>query len=299
MRSFRDLQPDQINKPDWLKVKLSYNDTYREVKSLIKETNLHTVCEEANCPNIAECFSARTATFMILGDTCTRTCRFCNVNKGRPKWFDKLEPRRVAKACAKMELKYAVITSVTRDDMPDGGAEVFAETTRQIKELLPKCRVELLIPDLQGNWEALHTILDAHPDVLAHNLETVPRLYDRVRPEAIYERSLEVLGQTAKYRGDIIVKSGIMAGLGETDDEVLQLIEDARDRHCQILTVGQYLRPSYWHIEVAEYKHPDWFAMIKKEGMALGMPYIESGPLVRSSYLAHKQLAAFRHGRVD
>jgi len=299
MRSFRDLTPDQINKPDWLKVNLSYNQTYQEVKDLIKETNLHTVCEEANCPNIAESFSARTAPFMILGATCTRTCRFCNVNKGRPKWFDKLEPGRVAKACAKLELRYAVITSVTRDDLPDGGAEIFAETTRKIKELIPKCKVELLIPDMQGKWQDLRTILDGNPDVLAHNLETVPRLYERVRPEAIYERSLEVLAEAAKYRDDIIVKSGIMAGLGETDDEVLQLIEDAWDHHCQILTIGQYLRPSYWHIPVAEYKTPEWFENMKRDGMALGMPYIESGPLVRSSYLAHRQLAAFKHGVVD
>ena len=299
MRSFRDPQPDQLHKPAWIKIRPKYTDTYHEVKSLIKETNLHTVCEEANCPNIAECFSARTATFMILGDTCTRTCRFCNVNKGRPKWFDRLEPRRVAEACAKLDLKYAVITSVTRDDLADGGAESFAATTRQLKRLIPHCRVELLIPDLQGSRDALHMILDSGPDVLGHNLETVPRLYERVRPEATYERPLEVLRRTAEYRSDIVVKTGIMAGLGETDDEVLRLIEDARDNHCQILTIGQYLRPSYWHIAVHEYKHPDWFAAMKERGMALGLPYIESGPLVRSSYLAHRQLAAFRHGRVE
>ena len=299
MRSLRELQPDQINKPDWLKIRPRYGPVYNEVKNLITEMNLHTVCQEANCPNISECFSARTATFMILGDTCTRTCRFCDVNKGRPKWQDKLEPHRVATACARLDLRFAVITSVARDDLEDGGAEIFAETTRQIKKQVPTCRVELLIPDLQGNWDALYKILDAGPDILGHNLETVPRLYKRVRPEATYERSLELLRQSADYAEHVIVKSGIMVGLGETDEEILQLVADARDHKCQMMTIGQYLRPSYWHLPVVEYRPPEWFAMIKETGMALGLPYVEAGPLVRSSYLAHKQLAAFRHHRTN
>ncbi len=285
---------DMKSKPDWLKVRASYNSTYLEVKELIKESNLHTVCQEANCPNIAECFGARTATFMILGDTCTRTCRFCNVNKGRPKGYDTDEPRRVAEACARLNLRFAVITSVTRDDLPDGGAAIFAETTRLIKSHNPSCRVELLIPDLKGDWRALETILDANPDVLAHNLETVPRLYPQVRPEAEYERSLELLAKSYELRPDIIVKTGIMAGLGEEDDEIVHLFADAHDHHCQILTIGQYLRPSYWHHPVIEYKHPDWFAEMKTVGEKIGITHIESGPLVRSSYLAHKQVAEFK-----
>ena len=286
---------DMKAKPEWLKIRPHYGETYLEVKNLIKESNLHTVCQEANCPNIAECFSARTATFMILGDTCTRTCRFCNVNKGRPKWFDPQEPERVAEACAKLSLRFAVITSVARDDLADGGASIFAETTRQIKAKNPACRVELLIPDLQGNWEALKIILDANPDVLAHNLETVPRLYQHVRPEATYERSLELLAKSAEIRPDIVVKSGIMVGLGEAEEELFELFIDAADHRCQILTIGQYLRPSYWHHPVVEYRPPDWFARMKWEALLTGIPYIESGPLVRSSYLAHKQLAGFRH----
>jgi lipoyl synthase len=285
---------DMKNKPEWLKIRPIYGETYQEVKRLIKESNLHTVCEEANCPNISECFSARTATFMILGDTCTRTCKFCNVNKGKPKWYDVGEPIRVGSACAKLDLRFAVITSVARDDLKDGGAAIFAETTRQIKEQNPKCRVELLIPDLQGNWDALRIILDSNPDVLAHNLETVPRLYSRVRPEAIYERSLELLAKSHEYRSDIIVKSGIMAGLGETEPELRQLFSDAAKHNCQIMTIGQYLRPSYWHHPVVEYRSPDWFAQMKAEGETAGIPYIESGPLVRSSYLAHKQVAGYR-----
>jgi len=288
---------DMKNKPNWLKIRVSYNRAYLQVKELITESNLHTVCQEANCPNIAECFGARTATFMILGDTCTRTCRFCNVNKGRPKVLDVDEPRRVAEACARLNLRFAVITSVTRDDLPDGGAAIFAETTRLIKSLNPGCRVELLIPDLQGDLRALETILDSNPDVIAHNLETVPRLYPQVRPEAEYEKSLRLLANAYELRPDIIVKSGIMVGLGEKDDEIMRLFADAHEHHCQILTIGQYLRPSYWHHPVIEYKHPDWFAEMKAAGEKIGITHIESGPLVRSSYLAHKQVAAFREKR--
>jgi lipoic acid synthetase len=230
-----------------------------------------------------------------LGDICTRGCRFCNVKKGKPAEYDLSEPGRVAEACTRLDLRFAVITSVTRDDLSDGGAAVFAETTRLIKGHIPSCGVELLIPDLMGNIDALEVILDSAPDVLAHNLETVPRLYSRVRPKAQYRRSLEILKAVATTRPEIIVKSGIMVGFGETEEEVLQVVRDAVDHGCQVLTIGQYLRPSEWHLPVEKYFPPEWFNMIKEEGEALGMKYIEAGPLVRSSYLAHKQIAAFRH----
>jgi lipoyl synthase len=290
------INPGQgISKPQWLKIRPVFGEAYREVKNLISELNLHTVCQEATCPNISECYSARTATFIILGDICTRTCRFCNVKKGQPLECDLIEAGRVAEACSRLNLRFAVITSVTRDDLSDGGASVFADATRQIKSSIPTCGVELLIPDLQGDIEALKIILDSGPDVLAHNIETVPRLYKTVRPKADYERSLLILEESAKYRDDIIVKSGIMVGLGETDEEVIQVIRDSRDHGCQVLTIGQYLRPSQWHLPIEKYYPPEWFAMIKQEGEKLGFKYIEAGPLVRSSYLAHKQVAAFRN----
>jgi lipoyl synthase len=284
-----------ISKPEWLKIKPVFGETYREVKHLISELNLHTVCQEATCPNISECYSARTATFIILGDICTRGCRFCNVKKGKPAEYDLGEPARVAEACTKLSLRFAVITSVTRDDLSDGGGAIFAETTRLIKSNIPTCGVELLIPDLMGNIDALETILDANPDVLAHNLETVPRLYKKVRPKAQYQRSLDILKATAERRPDIIVKTGIMVGFGETEDEILEVISDAKEHGCQVMTIGQYLRPSEWHLPIEKYFPPEWFKMIKEKGEALGFKYIEAGPLVRSSYLAHKQVAAFRH----
>lgn len=282
-------------KPHWLKIKPQFGSTYREVKTLISEYNLHTVCQEATCPNIDECFSARTATFIILGDICTRGCRFCNVKKGKPADYDLSEPSRVADACARLNMRFAVITSVTRDDLTDGGAAIFAETTRLIKAGIPTCGVELLIPDLQGDFDALDVILDSKPDVLAHNIETVPRLYRKVRPKAIYQRSLDLLKSASENEKGIVVKSGIMLGFGETQDEVLQTIADAAEHGCQIMTVGQYLRPSDWHLPVEQYYHPDEFKEIKRRGEALGLQYIEAGPLVRSSYMAHRQIAAFKH----
>jgi lipoic acid synthetase len=287
----------ELSKPDWLKIRPIFGDAYREVKDLIGELNLHTVCQEANCPNISECYSARTATFIILGDICTRNCRFCNVKKGRPRECDRSEPARVAEACARLNLKFAVITSVTRDDLPDGGASIFAETTELIKKQIPSCGVELLIPDLQGSPDALKSILDSGPDVLAHNLETVPRLYRTVRPNAIYQRSLDILKAAREIDENVIVKSGIMVGLGETEDEVLAVIKDAADHNCQVLTIGQYLQPSKQHLPVERFYPPEWFKSIKQKGESSGMSYIEAGPLVRSSYLAHKQLASFRHKR--
>jgi lipoic acid synthetase len=285
----------RLSKPPWLKIRPQFNEAYREVKDLINEMGLHTVCQEATCPNIGECYSARTVTFIILGDTCTRGCRFCDVRKGKPIDYDLDEPARVAEACKRLAMKFAVITSVTRDDLSDGGAAVFADTTFRIKSEIPSCGVELLIPDLKGNIEALQKILDSGPDVLAHNIETVPRLYNRVRPGADYDRTLNILKSSAQLRKDIIVKSGIMVGLGETREEILKVIKSAAERGCQILTVGQYLRPSEWHLPVEKYYTPEEFKILKEEGEELGIKYIEAGPLVRSSYMAHRQLSLYRN----
>jgi lipoic acid synthetase len=293
----KEAEPSQNQgraKPPWLKIKANFGQTYLEVKNLVSQLNLHTVCQEATCPNIGECFSARTATFIILGDTCTRGCRFCDITKGTPNECDLDEPARVAEACERLNLRFAVITSVTRDDLVDGGASIFAETTRSIKSRIPSCGVELLIPDLQGNVESLRTILEAGPDVLAYNLETVPRLYPVVRPQASYERSLQILDAASKMRDDIIVKSGLMVGLGEMEEEVFEVISDAANHGCQVMTIGQYLRPSNWHLPIEKYYPPEWFEMVKERGEALGMRYIEAAPLVRSSYMAHRQLARFR-----
>lgn len=284
-----------IPKPRWLKVRPRFNEVYREVKDLVREMGLHTVCQEATCPNIGECFSARTATFIILGDICTRGCRFCNVKKGKPVDYDLSEPARVAEACEKLNMRFSVITSVTRDDLSDGGAEIFAETTRLIKGRIPSCGVELLIPDLMGNIDALEIILDSNPDVLAHNIETVPRLYKRVRPKADYRRSLEVLKAASEFGGSAVVKSGMMLGFGETKEEILEVIEDAARHGCQMITIGQYLRPSEWHLPIEKYYSPEEFRQIKIQGEKRGMKYIEAGPLVRSSYMAHRQMAAFHY----
>ncbi len=286
-----------ISKPPWLKIRPRFGKTYREVRNLMGEMDLHTVCQEAACPNIGECFSARTATFIILGDICTRGCRFCNVKKGKPVDYDLSEPMRVAHACEKLNMRFAVITSVTRDDLSDGGAAVFAETTRLIRSEISSCGVELLIPDLLGNTDALETILDSGPDVLAHNLETVPRLYRRVRPKADYQRSLNVLKASSQYGNGIVVKSGLMVGFGETEAEILEVAAEAAEHGCQIMTIGQYLRPSDWHLPVTEYYSPDRFQSLKERGKKLGLKYIEAGPLVRSSYMAHRQIASFRHQR--
>ncbi len=283
-----------ISKPPWLKIRPQFNETYREVKDLITEMRLHTVCQEATCPNIGQCFSARTATFIILGDICTRGCRFCDVNKGLPAEYDLSEPRRVSEACMRLNLRHAVITSVTRDDLADGGAAIFAETTKLIKAKNPSCGVELLISDLMGNLDALETIIDAKPDILAHNLETVPRLYKTVRPKASYDRSLQILKASSRYNENVIVKTSIMVGLGETEDEVLETIQDSINNGCRIMTIGQYLRPSEWHLPIEKYYPPEWFESIKARGESMGMAHIEAGPLVRSSFMAHKQIADLR-----
>jgi lipoic acid synthetase len=278
-----------LRRPEWIKVRLHNTDEFREVQGLVKNLKLNTVCEEARCPNIYECWGReRTATFMIMGDICTRRCMFCNVAKGQPGYLDPEEPRHVAEAVRNLDLKHVVITQVNRDDLPDEGAGHFAETIGAIRELSPACRVEVLISDLRGNWDALERILDAGPDVLGHNTECVPRLYRRVRPQAVYERTLELLARAARARGDRIkaTKSGIMVGLGETEEEVVSLMGDLREADVDIFTVGQYLQPTKKHLPVQKYCTPEEFDRYGTAGRVAGFVYVESGPMVRSSYHA-------------
>jgi lipoic acid synthetase len=277
-------------RPEWLKVRLPAGGTYNRLKELMREERLHTVCEEAHCPNIGECWTAGTATFMILGDVCTRACAFCAVKSGRPTWLDEDEPRRVAESIARMGIVHAVITSVDRDDLPDGGAHVFAETIRQTRSLCPETSIEVLIPDFQGNWEALETVMSAHPEILNHNVETVARLYPRVRPKAELGQSLELLRRARQLDPGTQSKTGFMVGLGETWDEMSELMATIREAGVEILTIGQYLRPSPKHHELVRYYHPDEFARLKEEALALGFRWVESGPLVRSSYHAERQV---------
>mgnify|MGYP001300058152 CR=1 FL=1 len=276
-------------KPDWLRIKLNTGENYQELKRMMRAKSLHTVCEEARCPNIYECWANRTATFMILGDICTRACRFCAVKTGMPTELDWQEPERVAEAAEKMALRHCVVTSVARDDLKDGGASIFAATIRAIRKRLPLCSVEVLIPDFQGNWDALRVVMDAKPDILNHNVETVERLSDRIRAKAKYRRSLELLRMAKQMQPNIPTKSGLMLGVGETIPEVLQTMDDLRAVGCDILTIGQYLQPTPQHVPVERYVHPDEFAMLKREGLARGFAHVESGPFVRSSYHAHKQ----------
>ena len=279
-------------KPSWLRVKMPAGDTYFELKRLVRQHQLHTVCEEAMCPNIGECWNQRSATFMLLGDTCTRSCGFCAVKTGRPEAVDTDEPERVAAAIATLNLHYAVITSVNRDDVPDGGGHMFAETIRAVRRRLPSCRVEVLIPDFKGNWDALAEVVAARPDVLNHNLESIPRLYYKVRPQAKYERSLELLGHVKQLDPTMRTKSGVMVGLGEEMDEMLVTMRDLRRVDCDVLTIGQYLRPSPRHLPVARYYPPEEFAILQREGHAMGFVHVESGPLVRSSYHAADHASA-------
>jgi lipoic acid synthetase len=273
-------------RPEWLRAPAPVGQNYRELKTLITGLKLHTVCESAACPNVGECWNKRTATFMILGNVCTRRCGFCAVQKGGPLPVDYDEPRRVAEACAIMGLKFAVVTSVNRDDRKDGGAELFALTIRAIRERIPGCGVEVLIPDFQGSHAAMDVVLEAAPDVLNHNTETVPRLYRQVRLGARYDRSLDILAYAKRVRPDIPSKSGIMLGLGETLDEVRQVMRDLRAHSVDILTVGQYLRPSPKHLPIIRYVTLPEFAELKRYGCELGFRHVESGPLVRSSYHA-------------
>ena len=279
-------------KPSWLKARFPAGERFSGIKSLLREHDLHTVCEEARCPNIGECFNSGTATFMILGDICTRACGFCDVTSGRPEGLDLLEPFRLAQAVERLGLDYVVITSVNRDDLEDGGAEVFAACIRAIRRRLPETQVEVLIPDFEGNWDALATVIEAQPVVLNHNTETVPRLYRRVRPKARYPRSLELIRRVKELDPGMTTKSGIMLGLGETMDEVKQVLDDLRAHDCDLLTVGQYLRPSLKHLPIERFWHPDEFAEIADYAHAIGFRHAESGPLVRSSYHAADQATA-------
>jgi len=277
-------------KPPWLKVRFPAGERYQRIKALLRQHQLHTVCEEAHCPNIGECFNAGTATFMILGDVCTRSCRFCAVRSGRPEQEpDRLEPYRLAKAVRTLGLDYVVITSVTRDDWPDGGAAIFAECIRSIRRDNPRCRVEVLIPDFMGNWHALATVVQAGPYVLNHNIETVPRLYRRVRPRAYYERSLELLRRVKKLAPSLLTKSGLMVGLGETHEEVFTVMADLRSAGVDLITIGQYLRPTWKQLPVRRYYRPEEFVPFVDKGRELGFQHVEAGPLVRSSYHAHQQ----------
>ena len=285
--------PPPLRRPPWLKVRLPGGENYTDLKRLVRRLDLNTVCESARCPNLAECWQHRTATFMILGNTCTRACGFCAVPSGKPDpAMDWDEPRRVAEATAHMELKYAVVTSVNRDDQPDGGAAIFAATIHAIRERLPECKIEVLIPDFRGDWAALATVLAARPDVLNHNTETVPRLYRQVRRGALYERSQELLRRAKQLNPRIPTKSGIMVGLGESYDEIIETLRNLRAQQVDILTVGQYLQPTARHLPIARFYHPDEFAAIKRAALALGFKHAECGPLVRSSYHAHEQQEA-------
>ena len=275
-------------RPEWLKVRLPSGEGYTKTKSIVKEHDLNTVCEDARCPNMAECWGHGTATFMILGDICTRSCGFCNVKTGRPTELDLDEPRRVAEAISKMGVNYAVITSVNRDELSDGGAELFAETIYRIKQESPDTKVEVLIPDFKGDEEALKIVLRANPDVLNHNIETVPRLYGTVRPQADYRQSLALIRRAAEKGA--VTKSGMMVGLGERPDEVLRVLDDLNEHGCRIATIGQYLQPSKKHLPVERFVHPLEFAEFKAYGIVLGFDAVESGPLVRSSYHAEKAL---------
>lgn len=284
-------------KPEWLKVRLTIGEDFMSVRRMIDGLNLHTVCEEAKCPNIYECWSNRTATFMIAGDVCTRRCGFCAVSKGEPKPLDPGEPLHVAEAVKRLDLQHAVITAVNRDDRSDGGASHFAQTIREVRRLSPECKIEVLIPDFEGNSLALEVVLDAAPDVLNHNTETVPRLYHRVRPYARYrEWTLTLLENAAKRRDrelpGMLTKSGLMVGLGESMDEVIATMKDLREVQCDILTLGQYLQPAAKRLPVERFYTPEEFAELKIIGLEMGFRYVESGPLVRSSYHAHEHKPA-------
>jgi lipoic acid synthetase len=282
-------QEVKIGKPDWLKTKIGSGEEYKEVKKTVKEHKLNTICESGKCPNQAECWSAGTATFMILGNTCTRSCQFCNVNTGKPEAVDPFEPLRVAKSIKLMGVKHAVITSVDRDDLPDGGAEIWKRTVELTRKHNPGITIETLIPDFKGEWENLNPILEVKPEIVSHNMETVRRITKHVRVQAKYDRSLEVL-RRLKEGGIEKTKSGIMVGLGEFKEEVLETMDDLLAQGVEILTIGQYMQPTKKHLAVKEFIHPDTFAEYKRIGLEKGFKYVESGPLVRSSYHAEKHL---------
>lgn len=287
--------PARPRRPEWLKARAPSGANYEDVHSLMREKGLHTVCEEARCPNLGECWNHRTATFLLLGDTCTRGCRYCAIGKGKPKAIDELEPERVAASVAHLKLKFAVLTSVNRDDVPNGGAHIFARTIALIREQSPECKVEVLIPDFDGNWDALQTVLEARPDVLNHNIETAPRLFRRFRPRAGFDQSIELLARARAFDARLVTKSGMMVGAGETNAEVLGVMDALRGADVNVMTIGQYLAPdsSYWPID--RYVTPAEFVQFKEEGLRRGFRHIESGALVRSSYNAHLHVGAQQH----
>lgn len=275
-------------RPEWLRVRLSMGENYRMVRSIVDDFKLHTICQSGSCPNMGECWGAGTATFMILGNTCTRSCSFCAVKTGRPTEYDEDEPRRVAEAIWLMKVKHAVITSVNRDELKDRGAEIWYQTVRAVKERCPETTIETLIPDTKANWEALERMISAGQEVVSHNMETVERLYRKVRPQAKYERSLEQIRRIKEYGKR--TKSGIMVGLGETPEEVYRIMDDLLAHGCDVMTLGQYLQPTKMHLDVVEYVHPDQFAEYERVGLEKGFKFVESGPLVRSSYHAERHV---------
>ena len=284
--------PVQRRLPEWFKVRMPGGPNYLRLQDMLRTEQLHTVCEEAHCPNIGECWERGTATFMILGDICTRACAYCAVTTGTPVGLDLEEPIRLANTVERMGLRYAVITSVNRDDLPDGGAFIFAQCVRQIRRRLPECRVELLIPDFEGNWDALGTVMNSKPDTLNHNIETVRRVFNRVRPRGDYDQSLELLERTRELENSAVTKSGMMVGLGETWDEIVETMQDLRSVDCNLLTIGQYLRPSAKHTPLVKWYTPSEFEELRVIGEELGFDHVASGPLVRSSYHADQQHAS-------
>ena len=278
--------------PEWFTVRMPGGPNFLDLRRQLRSAELHTVCEEAHCPNIAECWERKSATFMILGDVCTRACRYCAVTSGKPASLDVDEPARLARTVERLGLRYCVITSVDRDDLPDGGASVFAECIERIRERLPECKVEVLIPDFAGDRDALHTVLDAGPTVLNHNIETVRRVFKSVRAKGDYDLSLDLLARSREHVADIPTKSGMMVGLGETTDEVVETMGDLREAGVELLTVGQYLRPSPGHVAMDRFYHPREFAELERAGRAMGFRHVAAGPLVRSSYHAEEQHAA-------
>lgn len=284
--------PFRHRRPPWLRVRAPWGANYTDLRGLMRREELHTVCEEANCPNIGECWGHGTATFLLLGEVCTRSCGFCNIKTGRPEVLDLMEPERVAQSIKRMGINHAVITSVNRDELPDGGAFIFARTIRRSKELAPEVSVEVLIPDFLGDRDALQKVMDAKPEILNHNVETVPRLYREVRPQAVYERSLRIIQWAKEMDPTALTKSGMMVGLGEEWDEILAVMDDLVDHGCDILTIGQYLRPTESHLPIVRYYTPEEFEKLEEAGYAAGFRWVESGPLVRSSYRAERQVAA-------
>jgi len=298
MDATRDrVNPEKINttpirRPSWIRVRAPSGETYEQIQALMRQKSLHTVCEEAGCPNMGECWGSGTATFLMMGDICTRTCGFCDIKRGRPEALDFLEPERVAQAVKAMSLKHAVITSVNRDDRRDGGAPIFAMLINRIRAIHPGCSIEVLIPDFKGSLEALRIVVNARPEILNHNVETVPRLFKQVQPQDNYEWAKATLSNAKRLDPDVLTKSGIMLGLGETIDEVKEVMQDLRSWGVEILTIGQYLQPSRQHLPIARYYHPDEFAELKEFGLGIGFRWVESGPLVRSSYHAADQVRA-------